>query len=253
MADKNKLEWSIKCCKALSKGIDPITGKQLPPTDIVNNSHVSNCMAFIAGILQQVLENDGEVQREALKRDDKAPFSLTYEQMQALTPSKETLSSSNLVKLINERIDSLTMRSLKATALNKWLVGAGLLREDTVNGRTVKVPTEAGEQLGLKVVEGIRKDTQERYRFVVFSPGAQQVVFDNLDQIAAYAAIDEADALALKEQKAANDHEPWTQEMDDQLTEMFRNNATLKTMSDQLMRRQIVIKRRLEYLGLASK
>ena len=250
MYDRKKLEWALKCCKSLSQGVNPISGDWLEESDIANNSHVSNCMEFIAEVLQDVLNGSGggEVRQRSASAN-KVPFSLTHEQMEQLQPSEEELSISRVVAKINELIDRDTMSNLKSTAVNKWLVSVGLLKDVKIGGNIHKRPTETGLQMGIKVLTGT-KDDGSSFQFVAYPPNIQLFIFDNIDQITVFAHADDVEIDALREQKKANDTLPWTDEDDNQLRSLVAENTSLKTMSDILVRRQVMIKRRMIKLGL---
>ena len=99
--------------ESLAKGIDPITGNEVSENDVVNNVRISRCLFYTAEVLQKVIDNHGEVQREKLKRSERAEFALTDEQSAALVPVNDSLFISKVVNIINEQIDELTMKKLK--------------------------------------------------------------------------------------------------------------------------------------------
>ena len=100
--------------ESLAKGIDPITGNEVSENDVVNNVRISRCLFYTAEVLQKVIDNGGEVQREKLKRSERAEFALTDEQSAALKPADDALFISKVVNIINGHIDELTMKKLQA-------------------------------------------------------------------------------------------------------------------------------------------
>lgn len=165
--------------ESLAKGIDPLTGQEVSADDIVNNVRISRCLFYVSGILQQVIDNGGAVQR---KSSDKAEFSLTDEQKRSLAPETYAQSSSKITAAINSMIDDNVMKKLKVTTLNKWLVNAGLLTEITgPTGKTRKVPTPDGEMMGLQ--ETAFTDQKGTHSYVVYDRNAQQFIFDNIDAV----------------------------------------------------------------------
>lgn len=184
---------------SLANGIDPLFGQPVKDDDIVNNARISRCLFYVSGVLQKVIDNGGEVQKEKLKRSEREPFSLTDEQIRSLQPQSSAVSSSKIVSAINSLIDDNVMNKLKVTTLNNWLVSTGLLTVvETPDGRKRKVPTPDGEMMGLQ--EKVFTDNKGSHKYVVYNQNAQQFIFDNLDVIIEFAHQEE---IEKKETKAA--------------------------------------------------
>ena len=173
--------------ESLANGIDPLTGNDLPETDIVNNVRISRCLFYVSGVLKKVIDNGGEVQREKLKRADKADFSLTDEQAEALKPIDDDVSLSKTVGIINAQINTDTMKKLQRKAVVGWLKEKGLLKEIIINGRTHHNPSSEGELIGIKLID-YRTPEGNMVKMCVYSPDAQQFIFDNIDVITEFAA-----------------------------------------------------------------
>ena len=45
----------------LAEGTDPITDQPVPPGDCLQNPRLSRCFQYISGILEQVIQNGGQV------------------------------------------------------------------------------------------------------------------------------------------------------------------------------------------------
>ena len=63
----------------LAKGIDPLTGREVPEGEIINNVRISRCLFYVSDVLRQVIENGG-IQVKAVKESEKTPFALSYEE-----------------------------------------------------------------------------------------------------------------------------------------------------------------------------
>ena len=175
---------------SLASGVDPLTGQAVKDDDIINNVRISRCLFYVSGILQKVIDNGGEVQKEKLKRSQRAEFSLTDEQKLRLEPESFAQSSSKITAAINSQIDADTMKKLKATTLNNWLVSVGLLTEITSStGKTRKIPTPDGEMMGLREKEFT--DQSGTHKYVIYNRSAQQFIFDNIDAIIEFAHQEE--------------------------------------------------------------
>ena len=45
----------------LAQGIDPISGQELPEDSALNNVRLARCFFYVSGILEQVIQNGGQV------------------------------------------------------------------------------------------------------------------------------------------------------------------------------------------------
>ena len=61
MTELEKIKRAKIYIEKLSNGIDPITDNKLPDDTVLNNERLSRCFFYITDILQQVVENGGEV------------------------------------------------------------------------------------------------------------------------------------------------------------------------------------------------
>ena len=173
--------------ESLANGIDPLTGNELPESDIVNNVRISRCLFYTADILQKVIDNGGEVQREKLKSSARADFSLTDEQALALKPENSKLFISKVVNIINEQIDEYSMKKLRSSTVNAWLTQKGLLSEVIINGKVHRNPTPDGELIGISLTSYMTANGV-LVKNCVYNADAQQFIFDNLDSIIQSAA-----------------------------------------------------------------
>lgn len=166
----------------LANGINPLSGEMVDDKDIINNVRISRCLFYVSNILGQVIDNGGQVKKNKSNKVNKEKFNLTDEQIESLIPHMTELSATKVLVIINEQIDSNYMKKLKLSTLLNWLINKGLLRETTNdNGRTVKLPTDAGIMLGLS--EKIYSDLGIEKRYTVYNKNAQQFIFDNLHSI----------------------------------------------------------------------
>ena len=236
---------------SLSKGIDPLTGQYVSRDDIVNNARIQKCFIYVCDILQKVIDNGGDtaLQKHKKPQDDKAFFSLTADEIDALLPTVEPLSASRLASVINELTDPAKMRKLTATAIVSWLVEAGLVTEiQEPDGKKRKVPTEAGEEIGIKEKEFFSAVGKRRY--ITYDKNAQQFIFDNLPSIAEVCEREAMQKAEIKRQQTENKGKPWSRDEDDKLRVLFECGMSLKDTAAELRRTKTSIKARLAHLGL---
>ena len=88
----------------LVQGINPLDGTVIPEGDTVRQVRIARCLQYVSGILEQVIENHGEVQRVKKKRSERLPFSLTPEQLLSLKPEPQPVSISEIVQKCNAMI-----------------------------------------------------------------------------------------------------------------------------------------------------
>ena len=161
----------------LAKGIDPLTGREVPEGEIINNVRISRCLFYVSDVLRQVIENGG-IQVKAVKDSEKAPFALSFEDRSRYAFGDWPLSASQIAQRLNELVDLETMQKLKTTSITKFLLQSGLLfDEEGSGGKKNKRPTEAGRELGISTQ--LRTGQNGDYTAVVYSREAQQFILDN--------------------------------------------------------------------------
>ncbi len=175
--------------ESLANGIDPLTGNELPDSDIVNNVRISRCLFYTAGVLQQVIDNGGKVNRERINPANLAPFALKAEQIASLRPADKLLSLSRTLGIVNKLIDIHSMKMLKAVTVGNWLLRKGLFHVVTINGMNYNYPTPLGEQIGITLSE-YTTPSGCNIKVPLYSREAQQFIFDNIEEIIAFAASD---------------------------------------------------------------
>jgi len=189
MNDLDIMKRAQSYIESLANGVDPLTGSDLPESDIVNNVRISRCLFYVSDVLKKVIDNGGEVAKpkEKAKRKDKADFALTDEQAAQLEPVDDDITVSGITDIVNALINEDTMKKLKAATVNRWLMQTGMLSEYIINGKSHKKPTPAGEGIGIKAVDKVSFQGTP-YTACFYTPEAQQFVIDNIDAIAEFAA-----------------------------------------------------------------
>ena len=238
MTELEILQHAKEYLDKLAKGIDPLTGREVPEGEIINNVRISRCLFYVSDVLRQVIENGG-IQVKAVKDSEKAPFALSFEDRSRYAFGDWPLSASQIAQRLNELVDLETMQQLKTTSITKFLLQSGLLfDEEDSGGKKNKRPTEAGRELGISTQ--LRTGQNGDYTAVVYSREAQQFILDNLD------AIITINATPLHE----NQGKPWEPEEDAWLRQAVQTDIDIKEMSAELKRSRASIRTRLEKLGL---
>ena len=164
----------------LANGIDPITDREVPEEDIIQNVRLSRCFFYVADVLRQLIDLGGIPQKGDPGK--KAPFSLSLEKRDLYDFSTFPVTISVIAQQLNALADDAMMQKLKTTSITGFLVQSGLL-ESRENGRggTARLPTEAGQQMGISTER--RTGQNGDYTAVLYNDEAQKLNLDNLDAI----------------------------------------------------------------------
>ena len=169
----------------LARGIDPLTDREVPEDDIVNNVRISRCLFYVSGILEKVIANGGyvgtkpKVVKEEFALPDGAAASFRF--------SDKPIPVSEIAARLNELKQRENMKDLTGAKIADWLAAKGILeiRQDQ-QGKKHKCPTAQGVSLGLSMEH--RTGQYGEYDVVMYSLPAQHFVVDHLEAILAPAA-----------------------------------------------------------------
>ena len=137
----------------------------------------------MSDILRQVIENGGVSTAKAMK-PRKKEFSLTQEERAKIEASEKPLTISEITKYLNSVVDLETTKKLSFKTISEWLVSIGLLKQITVSDKSRKIPTERGIEMGIFTQE--KMGQYGPYTAVLYSPQAQQFIYDNIEAIVAF-------------------------------------------------------------------
>lgn len=76
MTELERMKQTRDYLLQLANGVDPLTGREAPASDLVNQVQVSRCLFYAADVLRQVMESGGR-SKGKLK---KLPFDLSPEE-----------------------------------------------------------------------------------------------------------------------------------------------------------------------------
>ena len=131
----------------------------------------------MSGVLDQLIANGGKVNKSA-----KGDFYITEEELRRVKPSQEPILISQFLELVMNAIGDTERKRLSHTTITNWLILKGFLqKQEGPDGKSKRLPTPAGEQLGLTV--RTREGQYGTYQAVYYSQGAQQFLLDHLQDI----------------------------------------------------------------------
>lgn len=180
MTEMEKLAVAQMYIERLANGINPLTGQEVPDTDIINNVKIARCLFYVADVLKQVQENGGGSPSKS--KIKKCLFALGYERRKDFRYSETPISASEIARRINELIDSEIMKKISYRDIVEWLIEIELLVESTNEaGKIVRYPTCNGKTIGISIEQ--RNGTNRIYQVVLYNKEAQMFILDNLDAI----------------------------------------------------------------------
>ena len=238
MKELETLQRAKRYMEDLAKGINPLDGTKVPDHEVVNNVRLSRCFFYVAGVLQEVIDEKTAVPEPKPSKTYRQPFDLNTVDPTRVELSEEPIPVSELAKRISAGIDESGMRKLSFNVITKWLLEIGVLEEFPIGeNRTGKRPTARGRELGLLTQQ--REGVEGPYLQVLYSRNAQQFILDNLDALQPY-----------MRQPRVNKGLPWDREQDRQLAELWENGLTSDSIAREMGRSGMAIRARLQKLGL---
>ena len=170
--DSSKTKVAIDWISKLANGINPIDGSILPDSDIVNNVHISRCLFYVSGLLEDIGKKKSSQQKQY-----ELEFQLTPEITSKVYIAEKT-GIAMFVKEINKVIPD-NMQPLSAPKVTQWLISLGYLEEQQrSDGRKYKAPTELGTSVGM--TSAWRDGSQGQYLAISYDANAQHFILENL-------------------------------------------------------------------------
>lgn len=183
MIDIVKLRTIYLTMQKLTAGENPFSPeKQLS----LDNPKAQQCFADIS----EVVVNYGKILNvitsstdfTIVRNSEKSLFNVKAEDIKKLQPNTNSINVSTLAKYINDVLGNSSMKPLNGANINSWLLEEGLIALDA-NGKS-KVATDSGTSIGIIVDERIYNGVKTYVN--MYTPEAQQFIFDHLVEIAAF-------------------------------------------------------------------
>ena len=220
----------------LANGINPLDDTAVAENDIVNNVRISRCLFFVSDTLRRVLENGGVGVASRVKKNK---FKITAEELENFEFSDRPIPISEITRRINDVADTENSTKLSHKTITSWLSEIGMLNEMiNTDGKKRKCPTAEGAELGIFVEE--RMGQNGIYHVVVYNKSAQKFIVDNIPSV-----VENRSNKTIEENQGL----PWTDEQEQQLVEMFKQNASINEIASVLNRSDGGIRARLKKLG----
>ncbi len=242
MTELEKIAHARTYIDKLANGVNPLDGSVIDSDNFLNDPRMIRCLFYVSDVLRRVVaEGDGAVaQKQEVKKrkPKKEPIVITDEMRSRLAPRDGSTYAGGLVKMINDELSPDTPY-FKVNTLNRWLVEIGAQTRIKGNKYHAYSVTEQGKSLGM--YETMRNSRFGSYVSVMFSPEAQQFVFDNIDALVARQG-----PKKLPERYLA----AWEEKEEDELIRMYESGIPVKEIAAELQRTKSAIRARLKMLGL---
>ena len=103
----------------LANGIDPLTDREVPEDDVINNVRISRCLFYVSDVLRQAIENGGVIGAPS-KKGELAPYALPFEGRSRYTFGEWPLSASQIAQRLNELVDLSAMQKLTHLLIKRF-------------------------------------------------------------------------------------------------------------------------------------
>ena len=178
--DQAKLDVAIKYVKRMADGCNPVNNVPLEKEDVLNNPNIIRCMYFIKDVLEEVRNNGGIIGGKHGK-EPALPFPIEILDRFAYVEDK---SITHVLNQIYEPIADMNVKKVSVTKVTAALKDEGYLFDEpnTETGKTRKVPSIKGRELGIYTVE--REYNGRMYESVIYNQNAQKYVVELIRRLA---------------------------------------------------------------------
>lgn len=178
--EQSKLDVAIKYVERIAEGHNPVNNMPLENDDVLNNPNIIRCMYFIKDVLEEVRRNDGIIGGKSSK-EPTLPF--PTEILDKFTYAEDK-SITHVLNQIYEPIADMNVKKVSVTKVTAALKEEGYLLDEPnpETGKTRKVPSIRGRELGIYIVE--REYNGRMYESVTYNRNAQEYVVNLIRRLA---------------------------------------------------------------------
>ena len=178
--EQSKLDVAIKYVERIAEGHNPVNNIPLENDDVLNNPNIIRCMYFIKDVLEEVRRNDGIIGGKSSK-EPTLPY--PTEILDNFTYSEDK-SITHVLNQIYEPIVDMNVKKVSVTKVTAALKEEGYLLDEPnpETGKTRKVPSIKGRELGIYIVE--REYNGRMYESVTYNRNAQEYVVNLIRRLA---------------------------------------------------------------------
>ena len=172
--EQSKLDVAIKYVERIADGCNPVNNVPLENDDILNNPNIIRGMYFIKDVLEEVQRNDGMIGGKVGK-EPVLPFPIEILDSFIYVEDK---SITHVLNQVYEPIANMNVKKVSVTKITAALKEEGYLLDEPnpETGKTRKVPSMRGRELGIYTVE--REYNGRIYESVTYNQDAQKYVVE---------------------------------------------------------------------------
>lgn len=220
----------------LAAGINPLDGTELPEDDFLRSPHIQECFSVVLHVLDRVVENGGMSRLKPLFN----PFKITPKQIEKIDFSDEPITVSDLTRRINVATEpDKDSPLLRYSSVTYWLIENGyLLIEKMPDGKSIKMPTALGEEVGLTLAARTNSEGVT-YNVLAFTVAGQRFVAENVDAI-----------VDSERKRFQNQRMPWSHDDDILVKDLYYSGTPFYEIALQVKRNSASVREHCKKLGL---
>ena len=245
MTEADKIAYAKMFIDKLADGINPLDDTRVAESDIVNNARISKCFSYVSDILQKVIDNGGAVSVPAKKerKPRKKPYYLLPQQAEQFHFSEEPITGSEIINRIMEVGPQNEVKRFPKKKMLYWLAVLELITISYENGGRVYMPTPAGEEIGISLVEC--ECEQGTYSYLLYNKDAQHFIIDNIEAIVAF-----DNNTYLQYKNIDNNGRSWSAEDNRTVVKGFKEGLTISEIAALVKRSERAVRIRLRRNGI---
>lgn len=236
MTENEKLQHAKSYMEELAAGINPLDGTELPEDDFLRSTHIQECFSVVLHVLDRVVENGGMSRLKPLFK----PFKITLKQIEKIDFSDDPITVSDLTRRINDATEpAKDSPLLRYSSVTYWLIEKGyLLTEKSPDGRSIKTPTERGEEVGL-TLDARTNSEGATYNVMAFTVAGQRFIAENVDAI-----------VDSERRRFQNQRMPWSHDDDVLIQDLYYAGTPFHEIALQVKRSSTSVREHCKKLGL---
>lgn len=168
----------------LINNIDPKTKINISTDTILNNNYNKQLLQDVYELISEYMQLNRFSNNVDKRR--KLYFYIREESRKRIPISQEPISISAFTYTLNDFIDNIEMKKIKASEITGWLMSNGYLKEiEHDDGKVFKALTEKASEIGM-LRESKTNDYGRTYDVNLYSAQTQQFIVDNLSEISEF-------------------------------------------------------------------
>lgn len=165
---------------SMAEGINPLNGEYAPPDDTISQERIQKCCAYVAGLLDKLIQNEGMIGNPVKKK-----FDANSLQLAKVNISAKPIGINEVAKRINAVVDK-NMKGITGARIASWLADKGYLSIEKYSEqatKTRKVLNGRSHELGITMTTTVDIKTGKSCEKLLYSEKAQNFILSHLHEI----------------------------------------------------------------------